>query len=413
MLHAAATYAVPVLLAWLLVNTLIVAAYRRELWRLWREPVFRYPLLVIESDDWGAGPLDQAVALNQIAEVLSRHRDSTGRAPVFNLALVLAVPDGPAIEAEDRYRRVALDDPRFAPILQALRDGVASGVFALQLHGLEHFWPPTLMASGDPAVAAWLRQPVPGATEQLPSHLQSRWVDTTILPSRSHALPANDAAVAEEVQTYTHIVGEPPAVVVPPTFVWTHDVERAWAAQGMECVVTPGRRFTCRDAEGRPAGGEGPFVNGDQVDGLIYIVRNDYFEPSRGRDARHALAALDRATSLGRPCLLENHRDNFLQDLRQRHASLTELDVLYREALRRYPSLRFLSTRELVRILREGHPQWLTIDPWRRLPAFWARLAAAGRPWKMLRLTGAAALVSGVLRLLAPPVSAVASDADR
>ncbi len=64
-MNTAGQYAVLALLAWLLVNALLLAVYRRELWRLWREPVLRLPILIIESDDWGAGPLAQAVALRK------------------------------------------------------------------------------------------------------------------------------------------------------------------------------------------------------------------------------------------------------------------------------------------------------------------------------------------------------------
>ena len=57
----------------------------------------------------------------------------------MSLALVLAVPDGLAIAADGRYHRVCLDHPYFASIMSALREGQARGVFALQLHGMEHF----------------------------------------------------------------------------------------------------------------------------------------------------------------------------------------------------------------------------------------------------------------------------------
>ena len=41
----------------------------------------------------------------------------------------------------------------------------AAGVFALQLHGLEHYWPDALMAANDPAVRSWLEGEMPAATE--------------------------------------------------------------------------------------------------------------------------------------------------------------------------------------------------------------------------------------------------------
>lgn len=402
-----------VLLGWLAANALILVVFRREFARLWREPVFRQPVLVVDSDDWGAGPPVQGEALREIAAVLQRHRDRTGRPALVNLALVLAVPDGPAIASSGTYRRACLDAPGFSPVLDALRDGVRRGVFALQLHGLEHYWPETLMRSRDEAVRAWLRERAPATTERLPSPLQSRWVDAGELPSRAHAAAAVDRAVDEEVQAYTRIFGAPPAVVVPPTFVWTREVERAWAARGVACIVTPGRRSTCRDADGRPAGDEGPLSNGDRDGALVYLVRNDYFEPSRGRDALHALGALDHAVAQGRPCLLENHRDNFIGDAGQRQASLTELDMLFREALRRHPGLRFLSTAELGRILLDRPPAWLVTGARPRAPLVWARIAASGRPWKLLRMTGAAALVGAVLRTFPGARPVMAGHADR
>jgi hypothetical protein len=386
---------------WAGVGGAVLLIYRRPLGALWREPVFRCPILLLESDDWGAGPLAQAGALREIVGVLDRHRDGGGRPPVVSLALVLAVPDGDIIRATGRYARIGLDDARLRAVLDALRDGQARGVFALQLHGMEHYWPPTLTASADARVQSWLRQPPPAATESLPAHLQSRWVDARQLPSVSHPDEAIGVAVAEEIAAYTRMVGAAPDVVVPPTFVWTRAVERAWGRHGVRCVVTPGWRYTMRDAAGGASGDEGPIANGDRCDDLIYTVRNDYFEPLRGRDARHALRALDLAIAQGRPCVLENHRDNFIVDdprVRARH--LSELDALCRQALAAHPALRFLSTAELARVLRERDPAWLA-QGWReRLPAAWARLRATGRLWKLARVSGAAVIGQALVGVL-------------
>ncbi len=388
----------------------IAIVHRRTLAALWREPVFRSPVLVLESDDWGAGPLVQALALGEIAQVLSRHRDAAGRPAAMSLALVLAVPDGDAIRTVGRYARVCLDDARLGPVLAALRHGQRLGVFALQLHGMEHYWPATLMASDDANVQSWLRRPPPAATEALlPAHLQSRWVDARALPSAPHAANAIEAAVAEEVAAFTRIFGAPPDVVVPPTFVWTRDVEQAWARHGLRCVVTPGWRYTVRDATGAAAGDEGPIANGDRCSDIVYTARSDYFEPLLGRDARHALRALALATAQGRPCVLENHRDNFIVDDAQARARhLHELDVLCHEALRLHPGLRFLSTGDLARVLRERNPAWLALAWRERLPAVWARLRSSGRLWTLAKLSGVAAVGQTVVRALGRPPLATA-----
>ncbi|MFP5397675.1 MAG: hypothetical protein ACLGIT_05055 [Gammaproteobacteria bacterium] len=294
--------AVGVLIAlWLAGLAVVVRVHRRDLARVRREPVFRHPVLVLDSDDWGAGPLSQAPALRALADVLAAHRDASGRTPVLNLALVLAVPDGPAIRAGRAYQRLGLDDARFAPIVDALVAGRERGVFTLQLHGLEHYWPPTLMSSDDPAVAGWLCQDEPAATEQLPSHLQSRWVDTSRLPSAPLPQPAVSVAAAQEVRAFERIVGAPPAVVVPPTFVWTRATEAAWARHGVRCVVTPGWRYTCRGADGLPGGDEGPIVNGDRDGDLVYLARTDYFEPPRRPRAAPACSRTTATTSSAMP----------------------------------------------------------------------------------------------------------------
>ena len=386
---------------WLLGVAGLLFYYRRTLWALWDEPILRHPVLIVESDDWGAGPPEtQAQALDALKGVLTQHRDSTGRPAVMTLALILAVPDGAAIRRDRSYRRQVLDDPAFALVLAAIERGREAGVFAPQLHGLEHYWPATLMAAGDDAVKAWLESATPAATEELPSHLQTRWVDASALPSRPLSTDQIKRAAAEEVAVFERVLGEKPRVVVPPTFVWTPEVEPVWAEEGIEVLVTPGWRYRCRDGEGRPGCRQGPLWNGQSAGKLSVVVRSDYFEPLRDRGAAHALGALDRAVAEGRPCLLENHRDNFIGDREQCARSIAELDTLYRQACARHERLRFLSTLELGRILASRDRDWIEGRPARRLAPLIQRLRRTGRLWRLLRLSGVAWALSLLPRML-------------
>lgn len=386
---------------WLGATGSLLLYYRRDLWALWREPMLRDPVMIIESDDWGAGPVAaQATALNRLAEVLSRYRDQNGRHPVMTLALVLAVPDGRAISLDGQYHRLQLDDPLFAPVLQAIERGRAAGVFALQLHGMEHYWPAALMASSDPAVKAWLTAEPPGTTEKLPSPLQSRWVDASVLPSRPLEPAVVEAAIKEETGLYQCLFGEPPRVAVPPTFVWTETVERAWARAGVECVVTPGLRSACRNAEGLPDCDSGPFYNNQPGQGVAYLVRDDYFEPERGHRAERGLQALAHKWDERRPCLLETHRSNFIGDAASATRSLAEIDRLYALALAHHPGLRFASSEELGRALRDGDSAWIEENVRVRLAAWLSRARALRGYWKGARLTGLAGLMKLAATLL-------------
>ena len=386
-------------LLWLAMVAVVVLWYRRDIGRLWREPVLKHPVLVLESDDWGAGPPCQATALDEIAAVLRRYRDSAGRLPVVSLAVVLAVPDGRAIgEDGSSYRRVCLDEPPLAAVLDALKRGEAEGTFSLQLHGLEHFWPETLMASADLQVRVWLRQPLPASTELLPSHLQSRWTDASSLPSVPLPDESVQRVVKEEIEVYARAIGRMPTVVVPPTFVWTPAVEHAWVAHGIECLITPGYRYTSRAADGTSVADDARFANGDSAAGVTYLVRYDYFEPARGRDADYSLLALRRASSEGRPCVLENHRANFCEAPAVRAHSLQELDKLYANALTLMPDIRFLSSIDLFRIFKDRDAHWIVVRWRERFPYIWQRLRHTGRLWKFLRLSGAALLGESLLR---------------
>jgi len=193
---------------WFIGCSVIFFYYRNAIVTSWREPVLRRSILIIESDDWGPGPPDQAVALLAIARLLINYPDSDGRRPVMTLGVVLATADGEKIRGSGEYHRQSIAEPLHSPLLEAINKGVDAGVFAVQLHGMEHFWPPALMAASrvDESVKAWLEQAPQSATEELPSPLQSRWVDASVLPARALSVVEIRRAVQEEVSTFQAIL---------------------------------------------------------------------------------------------------------------------------------------------------------------------------------------------------------------
>lgn len=378
----------------LLSGSLLGLLFRHELARAWREPVLTAPVLILESDDWGYGPREQAARLAAIASILCRHRDMAGRPAVMTLGVILCGPDTMSMAAEGctQYRRIGLSSPELEVVRMAMASGVRDGVFALQLHGMEHFWPEVLLgrAAHDSSVRAWLTGgPLP-CTECLPAPLQSRWIDAAKLPSRPLQPDAIDRAAAEEVAAFRAMCGEEAEVAVPPTFVWTQTVEAAWARRGVRVIVTPGRRYGSRDAEGRPCATGITFHNGQRTAfGLTYLVRDDYFEPALGHTAANGLSALAAKTALGRPTLLEVHRANFLRERESAAQALGELETLLAKALAYWPKLRFMSSAELARHYRDR--TWLIERHLlARLHVWVKRLARISRLYKLAWATGIA-----------------------
>ncbi len=380
------------LIVWLLVSGAMIFLYaRREIIANWREPVLRRPVMIIESDDWGAGPASQAVVLGEIVRLLADFSDCDGRQPVMTLGMVLATADGALIKPGDNYQRQLISTRTHGPLLDAISSGTDKEVFDVQLHGMEHFWPPALMAASecDESVRVWLDS-APGAlTEELPSPLQSRWVDASVLPARILNSVEVRQAVKEEVAAFQDIFGCTPGVVVPPTFIWSEAVEQDWSAAGIGVIVTPGRRYETRDESGKPAG-EGNLIHNGQAgeNGIVYVVRDVYFEPSLGHTAAQAQDALALKVELGRPALFETHRFNFLGTDEKKNQSLEQIKNLLQDVLITYPSLAFLSTGKLARILRNRDPEWVEQGLRRRLHALIRRLRELPRLRKLAWLTG-------------------------
>ena len=386
------TILAPVLIAIPVLWAAVLLAFAGPLIARWREPVLRHPVLSIESDDWGAGPLQQADALTRLAAALKRIRDHSGRPAVMTLGVVLEVPDGARIADSGctEYYALSLSQPCFDTVRAAIQSGIQAGVFAPQLHGQCHYWPPALLAAAqdDAAVRDWLTASEPAATEALPSHLQSRWVDASVLPSRAHPPAAIDQAAAAEVAGYQAILGSAPQVAVATTFVWNDRVEAAWAQAGVEVIISPGRRATCRNAVGQPGCVDAAMLTGERSpSGQTYLVRDVYFEPVLGHAPQRLLHGLRTRTQQGRACLIETHRVNFLE---APDASLAVLEAGLAAALAARPDLRFISPLELARAIQTQDPAWIETRPARRLAAWRARLDEIPRFSRIAQLSGLA-----------------------
>lgn len=359
---------------------------------LWREPVFKRPVFIIESDDWGPGDESDAQQLDRIAGLLAQFKNRSGRSPMLTLGIVLAIPDTRLMREDLRnYRRLLLSDDRFASILRAIRRGFNRGVFSPHLHALEHYWPAALMAAAkrDEHTRGWLTQTSVPRTEDLPAPLQSRWIDASVLPSSPLPVDAIKDAVNEETAAFAAIFHQPARVVVPPTFIWDDRVEAAWGAAGVRVIVTPGKRYEGRNCAGAPDRAGPRIYNGSKGAGdLIYVVRDDYFEPALGHRAEQGLQALTRKTGAGRPTLFETHRFNFIGEVAAAEMAIAELERMLKLVLEEFPDVLFMSTLEMADGIRQRGPELIEQSMVRRLHVWLVRLGEIPRFRKLAWLTG-------------------------
>lgn len=397
--------ALPILL--IAVWIILLWHHRYTLSSLWREPVLRHPVLIIESDDWGPGPKAHGQQLHRIAQALTRHHDTRGHPAVMTLGIALALPDVGRMKQDNyqQYYRRLLSPALCPAIFDVMRRGVASGVFTLQLHGLEHYWPPVLLwaIKADPVIKDWLLSDEFPRTEELPSAMQSRWTNTMRLPSRAIPEAEIKAAAALEVKIFSRIFKVIPEVAVPPTFLWNNVVEEAWAAAGVRVIVTPGHRCEARERDGSMMA-KGRSIHNGQINayGQVYVVRDEYFEPAFGHLAEKGLAALKNKSKLGRPALLETHRSNFVDDPDVAEAAINELERLLAEATKRFTTLLFMSTAELARAFVAVDREMLELRFMPRLHVYLLRLREVPGFWKLAWLSGAI-IPAGLLYMISRP----------
>ena len=150
----------------------------RQLWQRGRDLLplagfhFDRPLVLLQSDDWGRVGLRDQAGLHQLRSaglelgerpydfytletaedlaalttMLKRHRDSSGRHPCVEMNFILANLDFAKMSAEG-FQQIHLTplaeglplDWIRAGRMEALRDGIADGVFYPALHGTTHF----------------------------------------------------------------------------------------------------------------------------------------------------------------------------------------------------------------------------------------------------------------------------------
>jgi hypothetical protein len=359
----------------------LLLCFLRPLRARWREPVLRQPVLVLESDDWGAGPLSQAEVLDSIAKTLCLHRDSHGAPAVMTLGLVLAVPRAGAAAGAALETLLA---PPQAGNLAAIRAGITQGVFSPQLHGLCHFEPTVLARTA----LAWPEAGQDIWTESLPDALQSALIDGSILPSRPLAAGVVEDSIRQQADVWKQIFDAPPQVAVPTTFIWTDAAERAWQAIGVRWLVTPGNRATLRDGRGRPSGIDRQYLSGQRTEtGLTCLVRDIYFEPARGHHPGAALAAAKHRFARGRPALIEIHRGNFVGP-DAAPDSLIKLGRFLEELRHSCSDIRFTSTVQLGAALAERDPAWVAQALRARIPVFLQRIREIRRFARFARYSG-------------------------
>lgn len=356
----------------------------------------KQPLVVFQSDDWGFDRLGTLDAFNEFQkrsimalkggmatkDFLETEEDVSLLREVLTERGVRHLGDNPAVftcnavmanahwdkiryggEGEfvaenvvDSYQRLHGNVDGF----HALKDGVSDGSIDLQFHAWVHLqygaWQKAYN-EGDRAVTMGTELGICG--------VESTWAKTRM--GRSNFLAALDWQCKDEgyismlnawkraFLDFESVWGVKPTSFIAPAYIWNKQIERELGALGLQSV------------QGLPYQlipiGRGNFKRKYRrmrfnPHGILYTLRNCYFEPGEDYSKDYVAPCLKRMESLigwGVPVIINTHRFNYMGGFDPDHRShgLRELDRLLGAIRKQWPDVRFIGTRELTTILSE------------------------------------------------------------
>ncbi len=352
----------------------------------------RRKIVVIESDDWGSirmpskevkqkliefgmllendpysiyDTLADENDLSALFEVLTSVKDKHGRYAVITADTNVANPDFEKIKASgyrqyfyepftETMKRTQGNDSTY----RVWQQGIAAGIFYPQFHGREHVnvrkWLHDLRKD-DANVRLWF---------DMGSFGTSYLVDNE---QKGHYMTAFDSAMPDNISFYNQsiedglslfesIFGYRSESFIATTYCWPLEVEPVLIKEGVKYLqgmvvqsipVGSGENFKKK---------KNNFQGTKSKSGLVYLMRNAYFEPSQNPAfdwVGDCLRRINIAFHCLKPATISMHRLNVIGGLveENRTRNLVLLKQLLGEIVKRWPDVEFMNSAELGRLI--------------------------------------------------------------
>jgi len=349
-------------------------------------------LLVIQSDDWFSIRTSSAAALAHLKSLgadvdrchymrcdhFEREEDLSG---VFDtLSSVLDSRGRPAcltancLSANPHFRKIAesgFAEYHYEPApqtasrvggaansLKLWQEAISSGVCEPQSHGREHLnvgrWLSALQSGTDEITRAAFDHEMFGVSAHVVPTPRGSFMAAFDTPLESEQA-SPELVVSEALRGFQSMFGFPSRSFIAPNYVWSDDVEKALADNGVRYLQSGRAQWFPKPGEnGR--GVRRRFLGHVNALGQTYLVRNVELEPSSNPSMDWQASALSQialAFRMRKPAVISTHRVNFMGGLdpSNRDRGLKDLSGLLASAVKRWPGIEFVSTTELGEIV--------------------------------------------------------------
>lgn len=350
-------------------------------------------IVVFESDDWGSirtrSKADYIAMLNQgleldrsnftrydalesnsdlenLFDLLIKHKDSSGRHPVITPMCVVANPHFEKIEDSgfrdyhyETFPETSKKYPQHDRVSELWQKGINDRLFVPQLHGREHL-----------NVSRWMRA-LQSGNEGLRLAFRHHSFGASIYKGKRlpEYLAAFDPDTPQDILSYEHILTDAGDIFTnicgykPQHFIASNSSEPKSLEKKLKEI---GVLFLTRYKIQRYPLGNGKFrsqfnwLGKRNKIGQIYLTRNAGFEPSdlSNNDwVGSCLKEIDNAFWWEKPAIISSHRVNYVGYLKPKNAvkGLKQLDFLLTQIIRQWPSVEFMTSSELGQIISNAN----------------------------------------------------------
>lgn len=353
-------------------------------------------IVVIESDDWGSiripskkdfdtmvksgldlnksnytslDCLESNTDLENLFELFSQFKDSTGRPPVMTPMCVMANPNFDRIresEFENYYYENIADTciryPNRDRVLDLWKEGIARRLFVPGLHGREHLnvarWMHALKNNNQGIRIAFYHNSFGAASYNgiaLPEHLGA------FHPDHSSEIPSFNEIIEIAAGLFKNNCGYSPKCFIAPNKEDPKEIEKVLHKVGVKYLTRSKiRKYPLGDGKYKR---EFNWVGKKNSMNQVYLVRNCFFEPSSWGEypsntnwINNCLKEMKIAFSWHKPSLIISHRVNYVGsiDPRYRDSSLIQLKELFGRMLKVWPDIEFMTSEELGDLIAES-----------------------------------------------------------
>lgn len=299
--------------------------------------------------------------LENLFEVLSKHKDYSGNHPCITAVTNVANPDFNKIKAEnfEDYHFESIEDtylryPHSNRVLKLTKEGIQSKIFVPQSHGREHvqvnWWMKELQIETSYARMFFDHEFFFLRPIYLSQVRRNRGIGASFDVWKQEDITNTKKIARNSLELFEKLYGYYSVVFTPPAIFYNPSIEKEIKYMGVDWLDV-GRLFKVPLPNGKEAY-QWNYLGKKRNSGLRVLVRNGMFEPNiseTDNGVERAIYDIEQAFKLKQPALLSNHRAAFVGgiDPKNRDKGLKALDELLSKILKKWPDIEFNSLCDL------------------------------------------------------------------